>query len=146
MGDINMLYLWLALFVVFLLTEAASAQLTTIWFACGALVSLILELCGVESRAVQLIVFAAVSVITLIATRPLVKKIITRRKMPTNADRNIGCEGIVTEAIDNVSGSGAVKLNGIVWTARSVDDMLIPSGEHVIVEGIEGVKLIVYKR
>lgn len=141
-----MLYLWIALFVIFLITEAVTAQLTTIWFAAGALVALILKLAGVESVAIQVVVFLAVSVITLLATRPLVKKMITKNAVATNADRNIGCEAVVTEAIDNLAGTGAVKVNGNVWTARSADEGPIAVGEIVITEKIDGVKMIVRRK
>ncbi|MBE6813353.1 MAG: NfeD family protein [Ruminococcaceae bacterium] len=141
-----MLYLWIALFVIFLITEAVTAQLATIWFAAGALVALILELAGVESIAIQVVVFLAVSAVTLIATRPLVKKMISKKAVATNADRNVGCEAVVTEAIDNLAATGAVKINGNVWTARSVDDSPIEAGTIVITEKIDGVKMIVRRK
>ena len=145
MGE-YMLYLWIALFVIFLIAEALTAQLATIWFAAGALVALILELAGVESIAIQVTAFVAVSAVTLIATRPLVKKMINQKTVATNADRNIGSEAIVTEKIDNLAATGAVKINGNVWTARSVDECPIEAGTIVITEKIDGVKMIVRRK
>ena len=56
----------------------------------------------------------------------------------------IGKTAVVTEEIDNLAGKGQVKVLGNVWSARSVnDDMKIPVGQHVVVQKIEGVKLIV---
>ncbi len=141
-----MQYLWIALFVIFLIAEALTAQLTTIWFAAGALVALILELAGVESIAIQVTAFVTVSAVTLIATRPLVKKMINQKTVATNADRNIGSEAIVTEKIDNLAATGAVKINGNVWTARSVDECPIEAGTIVITEKIDGVKMIVRRK
>ncbi len=138
-----MLWIWIGLFVLFLALEALTAQLTTIWFACGALVALILELAGVENIGIQLLVFTAVSVIVLIATRPFVKKVINKKKEPTNADRYIGTDAVVTERIDNLAGTGSVKLSGTEWTARSIDGMCIEKDCVVTVEKIEGVKAIV---
>lgn len=142
MGE-YMLYLWIGLFVLFLVAEALTAQLTTIWFACGALVALILEIAGVHSIAIQVVVFTLVSVVVLVATRPLVKKVINKHKEATNADRNIGCDAIVTETIDNLAATGAVKLNGNTWSARSSDGSVIMCGSTVITEKIDGVKVIV---
>ena len=122
MGDNAMVYIWIALTVVFVIAEAASAQLTTVWFALGALVAFVLAVCGVKSITVQIIVFLAVSAITLIATRPLVKKMMS-----------------------NIEGKGEVKVKGVVWSARSADDDPIPEGTKVCVKRIEGVKLIVEK-
>lgn len=140
-----MLYVWLGLTIVFAITEAATAQLTTIWFAAGSLAAMLLAVFGVKSLTVQIIVFAVVSVTALLATRPLVKKVIHKRVQPTNADRNIGETGVVTEDIRNLDAAGAVKINGTVWTARSEDDSDIPAGSIVKVIRIEGVKVIVQK-
>lgn len=138
-----MLFVWLGLLALFLIAEFATVQLTTVWFAVGALVSLLLAAFGVDNVAVQIIVFALVSLIMLILTRPLVKKWMRRRTQPTNADMVIGEQAVVTEAIDNAQAEGLVKVKGAVWSARSADDSRIPVGAAVTVKAIEGVKLIV---
>lgn len=138
-----MLFVWLGLLALFLIAEFATVQLTTVWFALGALVSLLLAAFGVDNLAVQIIVFALVSLVSLILTRPLVKKWMNRRTQPTNADMVIGEEAVVTEAIDNAQAKGLVKVKGAVWSARSADDRQIPIGATVTVKAIEGVKLIV---
>ena len=139
-----MLYVWIALTVVFILLEAISVQLTSVWFALGSLAALIVTVCGVDSIPIQIAVFAAVSLASLILTRPLVKKLLNKKVQPTNADRSIGQKAIVTEEIVNIEGKGAVKLNGTEWTARSAAaDDRIEKGAEVQVLKIEGVKLIV---
>ncbi len=143
MADNVMIYVWIALTVVFVIAEAATAQLTTVWFALGSVVALILAACGVESLTVQIIVFIAVSAITLIATRPLVKKMLKKKVVATNADRNIGETGITLSEINNLEATGEVKVKGVVWTARSENGDVIPEGSKVRVKKIEGVKLIV---
>lgn len=145
MGE-YMHFLWIALFVIFLIAEALTAQLATIWFAAGALVALILDLAGVESIAIQVVAFIVVSAVTLIATRPLVKKMVNQKTVATNADRNIGCEAVVTESIDNLASVGAVKINGNIWSARSADESPIEAGAIVITEKIDGVKMIVRRK
>ena len=67
----------------------------------------------------QVLWFFAVSILTLCLTRPFAKKYVNSRAMPTNADMLIGKECVVTEAIDNVLGTGAVTVGGKVWTART---------------------------
>lgn len=139
-----MLYVWIALTVVFIILEAISVQLTSVWFALGSLAALIVTVCGVDSIPIQIAVFAAVSLASLILTRPLVKKMLNKKIQPTNADRSIGQKAIVTEEIVNIEGKGAVKLNGTEWTARSAEaDDRISTGTEVRVLKIEGVKLIV---
>ena len=141
-----MLFLWIALFVIFLVAEALTAQLTTVWFAAGSLVALILELAGVKNIGIQVAAFVAVSAVTLIATRPLVKKMINKKAVATNADRNIGCEAVVTEEINNLKAQGSVKVNGNIWSARSADETPIEEGAIVITEKIDGVKMIVRRK
>lgn len=134
---------WVVALVVFLIVEAVTAGLVSIWFVFGSLVALI---CAALGAAVwlQIFWFVIVSVATLVLTRPLVKRYVDSRSVATNADRSIGRAAVVTERIDNLAATGAVKLDGIVWTARSTDDAVaIETGERVTVRAIEGVKLIV---
>ena len=91
----------------------------------------------------QVVWFLVVSIAALALTRPLAKKFVNARTMPTNADRILGTECLVTEAIDNLAGTGAVSAGGKTWTARSVDGSDIPVGTLVTVQSIEGVKAIV---
>ena len=79
----------------------------------------------------------------LAAVRPLAKKHLNSRVERTNADRAIGQEALVTEAIDNIQGRGAVIIHGVTWTARSQDGLPIPDGTMVRVLRIEGVKVFV---
>ena len=134
---------WVAALVVFLIVEAVTAGLVSIWFVFGSLVALI---CAALGAAVwlQIFWFVIVSVATLVLTRPLVKRYVDSRSVATNAARSIGRAAVVTERIDNLAATGAVKLDGVVWTARSTDDAVaIETGERVTVRAIEGVKLIV---
>ena len=134
---------WVAALVVFLIVEAVTAGLVSIWFVFGSLVALI---CAALGAAVwlQIFWFVIVSVATLVLTRPLVKRYVDSRSVATNADRSIGRAAVVTERIDNLAATGAVKLDGVVWTACSTDDAVaIETGERVTVRVIEGVKLIV---
>lgn len=138
----NMSIVWVVIMVVFLVVEAATAGLTCIWFAIGALAALIAALFGAPIW-LQLVWFFVVSVVTLYFTRPLVLKFVNSRSQPTNADMVIGKEALVTEAIDNVESAGAVAVGGKVWTARSENGEPIEVGSIVTVLRIEGVKLIV---
>ena len=90
--------------------------------------------------------FALVSVVSLILTRPLAKRYVNARAVRTNADMAIGQDCVVTEAIDNVLGRGAVSVGGKIWTARMREaDGKAEKGAVLRVVRIEGVKLIVEK-
>lgn len=135
-------FIWLALIIVFAVIEGANPQLVSIWFAGGALVSMIVSFFDVSVQ-IQIIVFVFSSAVLLALTRPLIKKKIIVRNSKTNSDSNIGKTGIVTAKIDNYHAKGLVQLAGLSWSARSADDSVIPEGEFVTVVRIEGVKLIV---
>ncbi len=134
------LLIWGGAAVVFLVIEAATVGLATIWFAGGALVALIAAAVG-AAYWLQVVLFLAVSVVLLACLRPFVRRYITPKNERTNADRVLGAEGVVTETIDNLEATGAVKVGGVEWTARAADDTVIPKGARVIVRSIDGVKL-----
>ena len=136
-------YLWLALMIGFVVAEAACPfHLVSVWFAVGSLVALVAAALDAQMW-LQITLFAVVSVGLLVATLPLVKKFVIPKQAKTNVDSVIGSRGYVTEAIDNLSASGQVKLGGMYWTARSEDGHPIPAGALVQVERIEGVKAFV---
>ena len=140
---VNMPVVWLAAMVALLVVEGIVPGLISIWFAIGALAALIAAMLGAPLW-LQVLWFLVVSVATLALTRPLAKKYINSRTQPTNADVLIGKECLVTGDIDNILGTGEVKVGGRVWTARSAaDGMKIPAGSSATVIRIEGVKLIV---
>ncbi len=140
--ETTMYIFWAAAIILFGVAEAVTAQLVSIWFLIGAIAALIAAFCG-ANLIIQIIVFIAVSILALVITRPLVKKYINPKKEHTNADRVIGQVGIVAEDIDNIKATGQVKADGKIWTARATDNSIIPSGCEVIIEKIDGVKLIV---
>jgi membrane protein implicated in regulation of membrane protease activity len=123
----KMLIFWIASFILLVLAEAATVQLVTIWFAFGSLGALILNLIGAPVW-LQWVIFTSLSLISLAISRPIVKKILKKPVEPTNADRFIGMEGIVTEKIDNTQGKGQVKGKGTTWTARSKKGIEIDVG------------------
>lgn len=133
---------WGLLFFVLLFVEIITVNLVSIWFAIGAIVSLIISL-FTDSILIQLIAFIIVSIISLILTKPIVKKTVNSKVEATNLDRVIGKVGVVTKKIasDNY---GEIKVLGTIWTA--VSDEEINEKEKVVVNKIEGVKLVVSKK
>lgn len=137
-----MLWFWILLIVALVIIEAVTVQLVTIWFAVGAVGGLIASAFNLDIW-IQILIFVTVSAITLLATRPLVKRVTKTIKEPTNADRYIGQTAVVTEPIDNIHGKGAVTVGGLEWTARTVDGATVEKDALVTVEKIDGAKLIV---
>jgi len=143
---VSMTVVWLAAMVVLLIVEALAPGLVSIWFAIGALAAMISSALGAPLW-LQALWFFLVSAVTLILTRPLAKKFVNARAVRTNADMAIGQDCVVTEAIDNVLGTGAVKVGGRTWTARmDTPDGRAEKGEVLRAVRIEGVKLIVEEK
>ena len=135
-------YVWLGLVIAFALVEAFTTQLVSIWFSCGALLALFASLLGL-TPGVQIAIFIGATLVLLFATRPLVKRFVSVRRVATNVDAVIGKTGIVTITIDNDKGEGQMKLQGIEWTARSTSGALIPLDAKVTIDRVEGVKAFV---
>ena len=134
---------WFGIMLAFLVVEAACPlHLVSIWFAVGALTSMIAAALH-ASIVVQIALFVAVSAVLLISLWPFTRKFLKPKLAKTNVDAVLGQQGHVTEAIDNIDAVGQVKLGGMYWTARSVSGEKIPKGTLVRVERIEGVKAYV---
>jgi membrane protein implicated in regulation of membrane protease activity len=139
----EMLILWIVVLVAAIAMEAATMGLTTIWFAGGALISMILELLG-GGIPLQVIGFLIVSLILLYFTRPIAVKYFNKGREKTNLDSVIGKTAVVTLPIHNLKETGQVVLDGKEWTARSNDaSKQIEKDTLVKVISIKGVKLIV---
>lgn len=138
--------IWLAVLFVCIVIEIATMGLTTIWFAGGALVSVILAMCKAPLWA-QVAAFFVVSIVLLIFTRPVAMRYFNKNREKTNIDSVIGKEAIVISEIDNLQGIGRVQVDGKEWTARTpVNGVQIPVGAVVIVQKVDGVKLLVEER
>lgn len=137
-----MIYIWLAVIFLALVVEGMTAQLISIWFVPGGLAGLISGFCG-AGEWIQVLIGATVTLVCLIATRPLVNRVMKFRKVYTNAGRLIDQTGIVVQEIRNLDAKGQVKIQGSVWSARSENGEVIPLEGKVRIVRIEGVKLIV---
>ena len=138
--------IWLAVLFVSIVIEVATMGLATIWFAGGALVAAILAMVKAPLWA-QVVAFFLVSIVLLIFTRPVAVRYFNKNRAKTNIDSLIGKEAIVLSEIDNLQGIGRVQVDGKEWTARTIaNGIKIPVGAVVIVNKIDGVKLLVEER
>ena len=133
---------WLVLFVAFLMAEASTVAVISLWFAIGALSAMIASLFGAELW-LQAVLFFTVSIVLLCAMRPLTKKYFTPKIIRTNVDAVVGATGRVEETIQNNLSQGRVKLDGMEWSARSSTGEILEVGTLVKVDRIEGVKVFV---
>lgn len=135
--------IWLVILAFLLAIEAATAGLTTIWFAGGALVSAVAAYLGADIW-LQILLFLGVSILLLIFTRPLAVRYMNKNLEKTNVNSLIGKKAVVTREIHNFAQTGQVRINDVEWMARSLsDEEIIPADTIVRIEEIRGVTLYV---
>lgn len=141
--DADMRLVWIFLMVIFLIIEIITLGLSTIWFAIGALAACFVAALGL-STGIQMSAFLSVSLVLLYFTRPLAVKYLNSKTTKTNVEALIGKTARVIAEINNLNNKGQVEINGLEWTARSIDDTVtFKENEYVTIVSIEGVKLIV---
>ena len=132
---------WLLAAIGFVVLEAMTLNLVSIWFAVGSAAAL-LSCLVTDLFRVQALLFIVVSVLCLLAFRPLATKL---RKAPTatNGDRNLGREATVLSPV-TAEVPGRVRLDGVDWNARCATpgDTLAP-GQSCRVAEIHSTLLIV---
>ncbi len=144
-----MQWFWLSLTVGLIVVEVATVQLVSVWFALSAMITTFVTLIFDDlSIAWQATIFVVLSIALLVATRPLVKMLLKKRgeKQKTNLELYIDKEAVVVEDIDNLNGTGAIKINGMIWSARSKDENTISKDEIVVFKEISGNKAIVIRK
>lgn len=134
--------IWIILAIIFGILEAFTLGITSIWFVFGAIASSIFSYLGF-SIGIQIISFIVVSVVLLIFTRPILIDKMKLGREKTNVDSIVGKIALVEEDINNVLGKGRVIIGGQSWSARSENGQIILKNEEVVVNRVEGVKVIV---
>lgn len=135
-------WIWFILMIVFLIMEANTVSLVSIWFAVGSLSAIIASLLSAQLW-LQLVLFFGISIMMLALLRPIFRRYIKPKVTATNVDALIGTQGYVTTPIDNLRSTGNVKLGAMEWTARSTTGDPIMENTLVKVDKIEGVKAFV---
>lgn len=75
-----MMWVWFSLAILLLVVELATTQFVSIWFSASALVTgLVVSIFDEMGIVWQGLIFVALSVVALVATRPLVKKLTSQK-------------------------------------------------------------------
>lgn len=136
---------WLIVAGIFFVIEMATIGFLVFWLGIGALLAMVTSFIT-DSILIQSIVFVVTSTILLIFTRPLVNKFIkVPKELKTNAYSIIGKKGIVISKINNIDGTGQIKIDGDIWSAKSLNEEDIDKNTEVEIVEIDGVKAVVKK-
>ena len=134
--------IWLILAGVFFIAEIFTLGFFIVWLGVGSLLAMVVSF-FTDNIIIQIVVFVLSSVILIFSTKPLIKKFVDRKTIPTNKDSWIGKKALVVEEINPIHSKGQVKLNGELWSAKSRDNTIIEKGKEVEVQEVAGVKLVV---
>ena len=142
----NLITIWLIIFVACIVIEIITMGLTTIWFAGGAVIAAAVAALNAPLW-LQIAVFTIISLVLLFFTRPIAVKYFNKDRIKTNAESLVGQQAIVISEIDNLQGIGQVTVSGREWSARTTaDGIVLPVGSVVIIRAISGVKLMVEEK
>ena len=133
---------WLIIVFFLIILEVCTVNLVSIWFIVSGIAALITSFIT-DIFLIQFAVFVLFGVVLLLTTRNFLKKYIKSNNEKTNLDRVIGKIAVVTEPIKK-NEVGEVKVDGKRWSAISKLEFEID--DEVIIDSIEGVKLIVRKK
>lgn len=134
---------WLILAGIFLVIEIINFGFLIFWFSMGALVAMVSSF-FTGNIIIQTTIFLVVSTLLLFLTKPFVDKMLPKDKIvKTNAYSIEGKVGKVISDIEPIEGKGQVKIGGEIWSAKSSGDISISKDTEVLIEKIDGVKVIV---
>lgn len=142
---------WLLWFVGAIALVVAEMFTPGFWLAClgiGAVAAGVVALVPGLGAAVQGIVFAATSLVSMVGLRPVLLRhfqLSAGAGVRTGVDALLGKSGIVTERIEPGSGLGRVKVEGEDWRGASTDGTVIEAGTRVTVIQVDGTTLMVEK-
>lgn len=133
---------WLIVTIALVVIELFTLQFVAISFGVGSLLAFFTSLVGM-SLTFQIIVFLVSAAVSTMIFMPMVKKFQVKRITRTNCDAILGLTGIVLQDICNIKSTGRVIVNGLDWSARSLNGEAIPKDAQVFIHAIDGVKVIV---
>jgi membrane protein implicated in regulation of membrane protease activity len=140
----NLPWFWLSMVIIFTVIEVFTAGLTTIWFAIGSVPMIFLSYLPIPFLY-QVLLMLVISIVLLIFTRPFFVKKLNANKEKTNVEALIGKSALVTKKITKFE-KGEVKIDGKIWTAKSVSEEDLEEGTECLLQNIEGVTAIVSKK
>ncbi len=137
-------YIWLVIAIIAIVAELATpSALVSIWFAVGAVVTALISNV-IRHDVLEILIFVIISAISFVTFRPMVMKYVKIKVENTNADRLIGYQGRLSEAISKEKW-GALEISGIRYSVSSKNQEPIDQNQWVKVVALKGARLIVEK-
>lgn len=140
--------LWAILAAILIVAEVFTSGFVLLWFGIGALAAALAGLVGIDSLAIQFMIFAGVSVALTAASRTIFINYFSRettgQSLRSGVDALPGKIGTVVSSSRGALQEGAVKVFGSTWTAYpAAGEPPLEAGERVCVESVEGASIYV---
>ncbi len=139
-------WIWILAGVIFSIVEIFTPSFVSLPIGIACVITGLTSLIpGIgASLALQLFIFSGSMIALIAASRPIAKRLNDNNpKSITNVNALVGKIATVTIEINNDEATGYVKIGGEEWSARSATDEIIPKGNKVLIQEIEGNKVIV---
>lgn len=137
--------IWVAVFAVSVIIEAATMGLVTVWGAISALIMAFIAQTGL-AIGWQILIFLFITLLLLLTTRPIVVKKLKVGRNRTNVDTLLGEDVIVTKTVSRFEKGEAKSKNGVIWAVTASDDSEIEEGAVCTVKEVQGNTLTVEKK
>lgn len=142
--NIEIWWIWMGLAAIFVIAEIFTAGFFILWFGIGAALAGIIALLG-GGTIWQWLIFIVVSTVLVLISRRFADRFSHKQPPGIGADRLIGQHGLVIEHIDEVTGTGKVRIGSEEWRATSADSGIFVAGERVEINKVEGTHVVVSK-
>lgn len=138
-------HIWVIVALLFIIVEIFTVGFAVICLSIGCFGAAVAAAAGL-SLEMQFLLFAVVSLLSLVSVRPLLKRLLFNRgeKVLTNADAIIGRRGVVCVDIAS-GGEGRVMVDGVDWKAQGIDNEALKVGDKVEIVAIDSILLTVKK-
>jgi membrane protein implicated in regulation of membrane protease activity len=144
----NLWILWVIVGAILIVAEVFTTGFVLLWFGIGALAAAFAGLVGVDSLALQFLIFAVVSIGLTAASRTIFVNYFSREKqgdsLRSGVDALPGKIGTVVSSSRGALNEGAVKVFGSTWTAYPAPgEEPLEAGERVQVDSVQGASIYV---
>ena len=139
--------IWLIIGIGLVVGEIFTVDFVLLMLAVGAFAAAGTAL-ATDNIVAQVLVFALVSILSLIGVRPFIKKRLTHHHTDDGTPLHVaaieGAAAVVLERVD--ADNGLIKVQGDTWTARAFDaTQSMEPGERVKVVQVKGATALVWK-
>ncbi len=141
----NVWWLFVTVGILLMALEALTPGFIIMWFGIAFIVAAIPVYLNASTQVVLITFSITLLLLTVFVRRIFLGARSKHKGSKTNALSLVGEKGVVIEEINSVRATGLVRIHKEVWTAISNGSDVIAVDEVIVVQKIEGVKLIVEK-